>query len=239
MAYKTNGAEHRGPGFVYELIRRTGQKRINIRISQSGKVIVSAPRNLPGEQIATSVAARQNWVLKHLDNLKLNRERNNPLKRLLLRGEAYPVTVVRGKRKRGGVLIENGGIIVDTYSGDEKEALPAIEKWLIATAREELEPRAREISGNLKIPFNRLFFRNQRTRWGSSSGRGNISINWRIIMTPPPVQDYLIVHELCHQRHMNHSAEYWKLVKRIFPGYTKAEAWLKANRGIMGLFRET
>ncbi len=231
-------AEQRGPGFVYELTRRTGQKRINIRITQTGRVMVSAPSYIPKSQIASTVAAKRSWVLKHLDTLKASRERHNPLNRLLIQGVPLEVTVVTGKRKRGGTAIQGGLLIVDTLSGDPESALPVIESFLKKLAKEELEPRARRISRKLKIPFDRLFFRNQRTRWGSSSGRGNISINWRIIMTPPGVQDYLIVHELCHQRHMNHSRDYWNLVERCFPDYRTAEAWLKANRAIMGLFRE-
>ncbi len=233
-----DNAEHKGPGFVYELTRRKGQKRINIRITQTGRVMVSAPSNIPKSQIASTVAAKQSWVLKHLDTLKAHRERHNPLSTLLIRGEVFSVKVNQGKRKRGGAVIREKLLMVDTFSGDPETALPVIETFLKKLAKEELEPQARRISQKLKIPFDRLFFRNQRTRWGSSSGRGNISINWRIIMTPPGVQDYLIVHELCHQRHMNHSSAYWHLVERCFPDYKAAEAWLKANRAIMGLFRD-
>ena len=230
-------AEVRGPGFDYELIRRTGQKRINIRISQTGRVTVSAPRETPQSQIASTVAAKRSWVLRHLGNLEQSRERNNPLKNLLLRGESMPVTLRAGRRRRGKVLEEEGIIVVETPSGGDEDSLKALESWLTALAREELTERSRKISEQLGIPFKRLFLRNQRTRWGSSSGRGNISLNWRTIMTPPPVRDYLIVHELCHQRQLNHSPAYWTLVRRYYPGYRKAEAWLKANRGIMGLFR--
>ena len=228
----------RGPGFDYQLIRRRGQKRINIRISQNGTVTVSAPGELDDARIASTVAAKRSWVLKHLDALQRNRERNNPLKNLLLRGRTYPVTLIRGRRKRGHVLIDDEGVTVETIDGSEEQSSAVLEKWLKNLCREEMEARTRSLSQHLDIPIRRIYFRNQRTRWGSSSGKGNISLNWRIIMLPPPIQDYLIVHELCHQRHLNHSAAYWSLVERLYPGYRKAEAWLKSNRGIMGLFRE-
>jgi predicted metal-dependent hydrolase len=212
-------------------------KRINIRISQTGRVTVSAPRETPDRQIVSTVAAKRSWVLRHLESLEQSRERNNPLRNLLLRGQSMPVTLRPGRRRRGKVLEEDGIIVVQTLSGSDEESLKTLESWLTALAREELSERSRAISARLDIPFKRLFLRNQRTRWGSSSGRGNISLNWRIIMTPPPIRDYLIVHELCHQRQLNHSPAYWTLVRRYYPDYRKAEEWLKANRGIMGLFR--
>ncbi|WP_319560818.1 SprT family zinc-dependent metalloprotease [Marispirochaeta sp.] len=228
----------RGPGFEYELIRRPGQKRINIRISQAGKVTVSAPGELSTVQITSGVAAKRNWVLKHLTQLQANREQNDPLLRLMLRGVFHRVIMKKGRRKRGGVEIHEETLVVDTFDGSKEASLAVMEKWLMKLAKEELEKRAMSISAITGISFKRIFFRNQRTRWGSSSGLGNISLNWRIIMIPPAVRDYLIVHELCHQRHLNHSPAYWRLVKHYFPEYKKAEAWLKANRGIMGLFRE-
>ena len=72
--------------------------------------------------------------------------------------------------------------------------------------------------------------RAQKTRWGSCSARGTISLNWRLIHAPPFVRDYLIVHELMHRRQMNHSARYWKLVADAFPRWQEAEAWLKKTR---------
>lgn len=226
-----------GPGFNYELIRRKGQKRINIRISQAGTVTVSAPSGIPDRQISSTVAAKRSWVLKHLENLKANRERNNPLKRLLVKGVPHPVAIDLGKRKRGAVSIDRGRVLIEAPDDSDETALKILERWLIKRCREELEPRTAQIAAKIDIPYKRIYFRNQRTRWGSSSGRGNISYNWRIIMTPPAVQDYLIIHELCHQRFLNHSPDYWQLVERYFPAYREAEKWLKVNRGIMGLFR--
>lgn len=189
-------------------------------------------------QITSGVAAKRNWVLKHLTQLQANREQNNPLQRLMLRGVPHKVIMKKGRRKRGGVEIHDNTLVVETLDGSEEASLAVMEKWLIKLAKKEIEVRVMSISAITGISFKRIFYRNQRTRWGSSSGLGNISLNWRIIMIPPAVRDYLIVHELCHQRHLNHSPTYWRLVKHYFPGYKKAEAWLKANRGIMGLFRE-
>jgi hypothetical protein len=75
--------------------------------------------------------------------------------------------------------------------------------------------------------------RNQRTRWGSCSRRGNISLNWRLIQTPPFVRDYICLHELAHLRQMNHSERFWSEVARLCPDYLHAEKWLKQNSRLL------
>jgi predicted metal-dependent hydrolase len=75
--------------------------------------------------------------------------------------------------------------------------------------------------------------RNQRSRWGSCSPRGTISLNWRLIQAPPNVRDYIILHELCHLRQMNHSDRFWREVASVCPDYQRAELWLKRNGDLL------
>ena len=97
-------------------------------------------------------------------------------------------------------------------------------------AERELPARTRELALLHGIVVHRVSIRAQKTRWGSCSARGTISLNWRLIQAPPFVVDYLIIHELMHRREMNHSARYWKLVAAAFPDYRRAEQWLKKSR---------
>jgi predicted metal-dependent hydrolase len=96
-------------------------------------------------------------------------------------------------------------------------------------AERELPVRTRELALLHGITVHRVSVRAQKTRWGSCSARGTISLNWRLIQAPPYVVDYLIIHELMHRREMNHSARYWKLVAEAFPDYRSAEQWLKKS----------
>ncbi len=77
--------------------------------------------------------------------------------------------------------------------------------------------------------YNSISIRDQKTRWGSCSGRGNLSFNWRLILAPPEILDYVVVHELCHLTHMNHSKEFWELVGKVLPDYKDRRKWLKEN----------
>jgi predicted metal-dependent hydrolase len=97
-------------------------------------------------------------------------------------------------------------------------------------AEGELPTRTRELALVHGIAINRVTVRSQKTRWGSCSARGTISLNWRLIHTSAQVVDYLIIHELMHRREMNHSARYWKLVAAACPDYRQAEQWLKKTR---------
>lgn len=106
---------------------------------------------------------------------------------------------------------------------------PQLLRQFVLTAEMELAPRARELAAAHGVRISKVAVRDQRRRWGSCSARGNISLNWRLLQTPPHVSDYIILHELAHRAHMNHSAAYWNEVERLCPGWRVAEAWIKAN----------
>ena len=79
------------------------------------------------------------------------------------------------------------------------------------------------------VTYGRITIRNQRTRWGSCSGKGNLNFNCLLMLAPEEVQDYVVVHELCHRLEMNHSPEFWKEVERVLPDYRTAKQWLKEH----------
>src|SRR5947208_16572007 len=110
---------------------------------------------------------------------------------------------------------------------------PAIEKHLWRLAAKELPPRVLEFAAMHQLPVRRVTVRNQRSRWGSCSRRGTISLNWRLIQAPPFVRDYLILHELSQLTEMNHSTRFWREVERVCPDYEAAERWLKQHSALL------
>lgn len=89
--------------------------------------------------------------------------------------------------------------------------------------------RAAHYASYVGMPYGRITIRNQRTRWGSCSSKGNLSFNCLLMLAPPEVVDYVVVHELCHLKEMNHSKAFWSLVERILPNYQNSRKWLKDN----------
>ena len=106
---------------------------------------------------------------------------------------------------------------------------PAIEEHLRHLATVELPPRVFQFAQQHNLSVQRVTVRDQKSRWGSCSRRGTVSLNWRLIQTPAFVTDYIILHELMHLRQMNHSQKFWQEVERVCPEYRAAEKWLKAH----------
>lgn len=103
----------------------------------------------------------------------------------------------------------------------------ALEKRYIAAAKEYFPKRVEHFHQFTGGSYNRITIRDQKTRWGSCSARGTLSFNWRLMLAPPGILDYVVVHELCHLTHMDHSAAFWQKVESVYPDYRTARKWLK------------
>lgn len=110
---------------------------------------------------------------------------------------------------------------------------PFLRRWYTANAASYLKQRTSYWQHQMNLRANKITIKDQKTRWGSCSSLGNIAYNWRIMMAPPTVIDYLVIHELTHLAHMNHSAVFWHTVARYAPEYKKCRLWLNAHAGIL------
>lgn len=100
-------------------------------------------------------------------------------------------------------------------------------------AREIFEQKVSYYAQMMGVSYGRIAIRDQKTRWGSCSGEGNLNFNWRLIFAPAGVLDYVVVHELAHRKEMNHSPRFWKVVEDTMPEYRKYQKWVKENgRGL-------
>jgi predicted metal-dependent hydrolase len=117
----------------------------------------------------------------------------------------------------------------------EGDLRAVLEARFVRLAKIELPARAWELAAQTRMNVTRVTVRDQRSRWGSCTAAGVISLNWRLVLTPEVVRDYIILHELMHLREMNHSARFWACVEEVFPRWREAEAWIKRNGGYAGL----
>ena len=124
-------------------------------------------------------------------------------------------------------------IIANLQNVHKYEALPCFTESQLKLMKQEAQQiipmRTREISQKIGIPYNRITIRCQRTRWGSCSSKGNLNFNSLLVLAPPEVMDYVIIHELCHRLEMNHSSAFWKHVETHCPGYRSHRNWLKSE----------
>jgi len=106
---------------------------------------------------------------------------------------------------------------------------PEEHKALICAAKQILPEKAARYAALADVTFGHITIRSQRTRWGSCSASGNLSFNCLLMLAPEEVQDYVVVHELCHRKEMNHSSAFWAEVERVMPDYRNRKAWLKEH----------
>ncbi len=104
---------------------------------------------------------------------------------------------------------------------------------LAESALKWFPPRVRMLAEQVGVRYGRITIRNQKTRWGSCSSQGNLNFNCLLMLCPEDVRDYVIVHELCHRKEMNHSPRFWAEVARVLPGYQEPLAWLKRNGPVL------
>jgi predicted metal-dependent hydrolase len=187
---------------AYAIRRSTRARRIRIRVDPRGVELVMPMRaNL--EQGHAFVRQHRAWI-----------------ERQLLRVAA--ATAQREPAPAGMLL----------FAGDYRP-LPAeldaagVRAWLQREARRAFGERVQARSAEMGLHPKRIFLREQRSRWGSCSARGNLSLNWRLIQAPPEVLDYVVVHELAHLREFNHSKRFWALVAAHCPDYKRWMLWLK------------
>lgn len=115
---------------------------------------------------------------------------------------------------------------VSTLTPQQREAL---KKRYVQAAKEYIPKRAAYYNQFIGGDYERITIREQKTRWGSCSSCGTLSFNWKLMLAPPAVLDYVVVHELCHLKHMNHSREFWAAVESVMPDYREKRKWLKEH----------
>ena len=216
-------------GITLKVMRHPRARRYLLRLEPDGVARLVIPRRGSRREAFLFLKRNESWLLRRYQQWQVRTASRTPWADgtgFLFRGES--VTLRVEEHHATTVRLRFANEIVDVARGAEYR--PAILAHLRAIAEKELPPRTRELARVHGITISRVTIRGQKTRWGSCSARGTISLNWRLIHAPSSVQDYLIIHELMHRREMNHSARYWKLVATAFPEYEAAEKWLKRTR---------
>jgi predicted metal-dependent hydrolase len=210
------------------MIRNHQARRYRLMLRPDGTVRLTIPRR--GSVVEGRRFAERNteWLARQLERLAAHPAKPDHWligTEILFRGEMVKLeTGVNGET--GAVRLGSELIIIRRPDDDLR---PWIVKHLWKLASREFPPRVFELAAAHLLAAKRVTVRNQRSRWGSCSRNGTISLNWKLIQTPPFVRDYIILHELMHLRQMNHSARFWREVRSVCPEYETAENWLKQH----------
>jgi predicted metal-dependent hydrolase len=215
-------------GILLRVIRSPRARRYLLRLQPDGAARLVLPRRGSRAEALRFLARNETWLLERFRQWQALQAKRQPWSHgtsFQFRGEQV---ILQIENKNDSAQLRFSDQI--TITSPRADYRPVVLAHLRRLAEKELPSRTRELARLHHITIQRVTIRNQKTRWGSCSARGTISLNWRLIQAPEFVRDYLIIHELMHRRQMNHSVRYWKLVAEAFPDYRRAEQWLKATR---------
>jgi len=221
------------PEFQYKVIRTDRRKTASIKVSD-GKVKFIIPKNLSDKRLQSLIQKKTPWILKKLNDLS----KIKPVKpKEYISGESftylgrnYRLKLI--KNDPNIIKLKGGQFILSTnenFTANEKNEFVKQEllKWFISHAERRLKEKTRRFSKIIGVEPKSVKVKYFKSRWGSCTSKGDISFNWKIIIAPHRIVDYVVVHELSHLLHHNHSERFWKTVQQIIPDCYECRTWLK------------
>ena len=224
----------------YQLRRSERAKKTRIIVTAE-KIEVVAPSKISERRIQAFVTAQQAWIIDAVKRVQHRAQTSHSLApttyiegaKIPFQGQQIPLTIKATTAKRLRVQLTDQHFVVylpcsQAESSSERIKI-ALESWM--------KQRTRQLALQLidkHSPKHQLFPRNlriktQKTRWGSCGPRNDINLNWLLLLAPPVIMEYVVIHELCHIKHKNHSQDFWQLVAAHMPNYLQHRRWLKQH----------
>lgn len=221
-------------GSIPEYSVRISKRARSIRLSVTREkgLVVTIPYGFNTGLLPGLLNEKANWIQNAIDRLGRSPQVSQPkLPEILdLQATGDRWTIVYKPTTRRGVVIENQSRHVLVISGKVNSMLMVkrvIHAWLKEQAALVLPSWLDRVSRRIRLPYEGVTVRNQRTRWGSCSGQKTISLNQKLLFLPPELVDYILIHELCHTVHMSHSRHFWNLVGQYLPDYANRRKMLR------------
>lgn len=216
---------------VDELIRVRGNK-ITIAIDKTGKLQVKAPHYSLISDINMLISQKISWIEKHKKRISESQPVRKEFKdgeKFLYVGKELPLRVVNDGRTHLAFKEDH----FQLSSGQTAVARQLFERLYKNLAWNYMAPRTRDLAKAHKFSFSSVKISSAKTKWGSCSNKKSINLAWRLVMAPPLVIDYVIIHELAHTLEMNHTSSFWSIVEKIMPDYDINKNWLKNNGNLL------
>lgn len=226
----------KGDGFLAEIIRTGRRKTVSVSV-QEGRVSMAVPEALSDSRIESLLAKKARWIKEKL----LLQSEAEPVKpREYVSGESftylgrnYRLKVEFGKPV--SVKLRQGRLWVRVPEGcnNPGKVRNALSWWYRTHAEQKLREKVERYARVIGVYPTAVRIKTFKSRWGSCDSRGLVQFNWKIIIAPNRIVDYLVVHELCHLKQHNHSPRFWTCVEAVFPDYKECKEWLKQNGRIL------
>ncbi|NJN20269.1 MAG: M48 family metallopeptidase [Leptolyngbya sp. RL_3_1] len=227
--------DHQAPLPDYRVRESARARHVSLKVSFQGTVEVVVPTGFDPKEIPGILDRRRSWITRTLQRIEHQRQALPPEHletrptTLELRSRAETWTVNYSPTPQGSVTLVQSGSQTLSFSGADHPAThrDLLRGWLQRKARAEFQPWLQDLSQTCDLAYSRLSVRGQTSRWGSCSSQQSISLNYKLLFLPPPLVNYVLIHELCHTVHMNHSQAFWALVSRYCPSQERDRADLK------------
>jgi len=208
----------------YSVRRSERARRVRVTIDATRGIEVVLPRRAAEREAAAAIRELRPWIERRVRELDRARQavaaRANTLPYLSQMLQVVPEPGRMRVHRRGDQLL---------VPADRAERDPALERWYRRAAQAEIAPRLDRACAAAGLRYSRLTIRGQRTRWASCSRSGAMSFNWRLLLAPEPVLDYVVWHEVCHLEIMDHSPRFWALLRSHCPDYREQLRWLRRH----------
>lgn len=218
----------------YQIVR-SRRATADIVIERDGSILVRAPESIPDERIEDMVEAKRYWIYKNLaewrdlNATRVLREYRNGEGFLYL-GRSYRLLLVANQAEP--VLLKNGRFCLQRDLVDEgaiEAAKTAFREYYIVRGSERITLRLNYFATKVGVTPHGIDVRELGNRWASCSPNGNLAFHWKCMMAPQMIIDYIVVHELCHFHHLDHTDAFWNEVDKVIPNYGERKEWLRVN----------
>ena len=223
-----------GQTITYTVKRSLRAKRVRLEVRQQTGLTVVVPHFYEIGQLSGLLQSKGRWISRNLS--RCSHFQSLSAKKELRSGDTVPylgrdLELVKRENHDGVGDVTLDGNILAVSPGLFKNGILelALEQWYRTEAAKLINERADKLSSQMGISYKRVAIRGQKTRWGSCSHKKNLNFNWKLIMAPEPVIDYVIIHELTHLKEMNHSKRFWELVAEYCPAWRDYKKWLKQH----------
>lgn len=235
--------EYKNRVIQFEVIKRK-RKSICIKVDTDAKVTVVAPLIISDDKIKDIVMKKASWIITKVEEMQNVDEKRIARKfeegsTFMYLGHEYPLHIVSGKEYKGTRVVlgkktvkspyDYLHFIIYTDTCDEDDMRKAMEKWYREKTKEIVLEKIKLYENFFKDKVSEVRVKEQKRRWASCTGKNAILFNWRCSMAREDVVEYIVLHEMCHFVHRNHSKVFWNLVESIMPDYKEKHDYLKTN----------
>ena len=226
-----------GDTLVLVTIITSTRKSVAIQIKEDLTIIVRTPKGMPYRQIESFVSSHKQWIEKNYRRLEAKKRGQAEVMavnlyydgaKLPLAGYPYMElrVVVKEGRKGTRISFTPPTLTVELAEGEDLLVKDCVLTWYRAYAKDVMKERASYYATLMGVIYERISIKSQKTRWGSCSAKKNLNFNWKLVLMPMEILDYVVVHELAHLKQMNHSPQFWREVEQILPDYRTKREWL-------------